>query len=272
MKLEFLGVRGTAPVSGEDKNKYGGHTLCSSLNTSDGEWLIIDLGTGIKKLGDRLLREGGEEPQNLHLLLTHFHLDHIMGLPFFVPLYSSKVTLNFYAVCSPEETEKYLSGLMAGRYFPLEFSETPSKKIFKKIPDKDFNIGGARISHCPLHHPQGNVSFKIQENNKQIVFATDTEHPEKGIDKRLALFAQEADILVYDAMYTPEEYESSRRGWGHSTWLEGTKIAKEARVRNLYLSHFSPDYSDEQIDEIIALAREKFSRSHGAREEFKLTV
>lgn len=272
MKLEFLGVRGTAPVSGKDKNKYGGHTLCSSLLTSDDEWLIIDIGTGIRKLGERLLSQGGDEQLNIHVLLTHFHLDHIMGLPFFAPLYSPKVTLNFYAACHPEETEKYLSGLMAARYFPLEFKEVPSKKIFKEIPEEDFNIGGARISHCPLHHPQGNVSFKIQENKKQIVFATDTEHSEKGIDKRLASFAQEADILVYDAMYTPEEYESARRGWGHSTWLEGTKIAREAKVRNLYLSHFSPDYSDKQIDEIIALAREKFPQSHGAREELKLNV
>jgi phosphoribosyl 1,2-cyclic phosphodiesterase len=272
MKIEFWGVRGTTPISGKDKNKYGGYTLCTSVFTSEGEWIIIDAGTGIKKLGDCLLKQGGKEPLNLHILLTHFHLDHIIGIPFFTPLYSPKVTLSFYATCSPEETEKYLSGLMTGRYFPLDFKKTPSKKTYNQIPEEDFHIGKTRISHCPLPHPQGNVGFKIQENNKYIVYATDTEHPEKGLDKRLVSFAQGADILIYDAMYTPEEYESGKRGWGHSTWLEGTKIAREARVRELYLSHFNPDHSDEQVDKIIALACEKFPQTQGAREEVKPVI
>ena len=269
MELEFLGVRGSMPVSGDDRNKYGGHTLCACLVTSDGEWLVIDTGTGIKKLSDKLASQPQDKALKIHLLLTHFHLDHITGLPFFAPLYSSKATLNFYAATPPEETEKYLSGLMAGRYFPLDFKEAPSKKIFKKIPDDDFRIGGAQISHCPLNHPQGSVSYKIQENGKTIVFATDTEHPENGTDQKLVSFVQGADILVYDAMFTPEEYESGRQGWGHSTWLEGTKIAKEAKVHTLYLSHFNPDHSDDQVDKIISMAREKFPQTHGAKEGLK---
>lgn len=269
MELEFLGVRGSMPVSGDDKNKYGGHTLCACLVTSNGDWLIIDAGTGIWKLGDIFANPGKKMPQNLHLLLTHFHLDHITGLPFFAPLYSPEATLNFYTAYDAQETEEYVNGLMAGRYFPLEFKETPSKKIFKQIPENDFLIGGAHISHCPLHHPQDSVSYRIQEKGKTIVFATDTEHPEEGTDQKLVSFAQGADILVYDAMFTPEEYESSRKDWGHSTWLEGTKIAKEAKVRTLYLSHFNPDHSDKQIDEIISMAREKFPQTYGAMEGHK---
>lgn len=151
MKLEFLGVRGSMPVSGDDRNKYGGYTLCAYIVTSDGEWIIIDAGTGISKLGDIFASQEEEKPQNHHLLLTHFHLDHITGLPFFAPLYSSKATLNFYTTYDQEETEEYLSGLMAGRYFPLEFKETPSKKIFKRIPENNFQIGGADISSIPLN-------------------------------------------------------------------------------------------------------------------------
>ena len=139
MELEFFGVRGSMPVSGDDRNKYGGHTLCACLVTSDGEWLVIDAGTGIKMLSDKLANQPQDKELKIHLLLTHFHLDHITGLPFFAPLYSSKATLNFYAATPPEETEKYLSGLMAGRYFPLDFKETPSRKIFKKIPDVFLN-------------------------------------------------------------------------------------------------------------------------------------
>jgi phosphoribosyl 1,2-cyclic phosphodiesterase len=269
MELEFLGVRGSMPVSGDDRNKYGGHTLCACIVTSDGEWIIIDAGTGISKLGDIFASQEQEKPQNYHLLLTHFHLDHITGLPFFAPLYSSKTTLNFYTAYDPEETERYLSGLMAGRYFPLEFKETPSKKIFKRIPENNFQIGGADISSISLNHPQGSVSYKIQDKGKTIVFATDTEHPKEGTDQKLVSFARGADILVYDAMFTPEEYESGRQGWGHSTWLEGTKVAEDAKVRSLYLSHFNPDHSDKQIDKIISMAREKFSQTYGAREGHK---
>ncbi len=269
MELEFLGVRGSMPVSGEDKNKYGGHTLCACIVTSDGEWIIIDAGTGISKLGDIFASQEEERTQNHHLLLTHFHLDHITGLPFFAPLYSSKATIHFYTAYDPKETEEYLSGLMAGRYFPLEFKETPSEKIFKQIPESHFQIGGADISSIPLNHPQGSVSYKIQDNGKIIVFATDTEHPEEGTDQKLVSHARGADILVYDAMFTPEEYESGRQGWGHSTWLEGTKVAEEAKVGELYLSHFNPDHSDKQIDEIISMARQKFSQTYGAREGHK---
>ncbi len=266
MELEFLGVRGSMPVSGTDKNKYGGHTLCSCLMNSDSEWIIIDAGTGLKKLGERLQSQGGERPLDIHILLTHFHLDHITGLPFFAPLYFSNATIHFFAPVSPEETEKYLSGIMAGRYFPLDFKETSSKKSFTKIPPKKFAIGSAGISHCALNHPQGSVSYRIEENGKAIVYATDTEHPEDGVDRNLVSFARKADILIYDAMFTREEYESGRKGWGHSTWLEGTKIARAADVRTLYLSHFNPDHSDKQIDEIVSLARKKFTHTLGAKE------
>jgi len=269
MKLEFLGVRGSTPVSGKGKDKYGGHTLCACLNTSRGEWIIIDAGTGIKKLGDRLARERGAKPLHLHILFTHFHLDHIIGLPFFAPLYSPKTTLSFYADCSGEQTEKYLSGLMTGRYFPIKFKETPSRKIFKKIPERRFKIGELEVSFCPLRHPQGCLSYKIQDREKRIVFATDTEHPQDGLDERLVAFARRADILIYDAMFTPEEYNSGRQGWGHSTWFEATKVASEAGVLNLYLSHFNPDHSDKDIDSIISQARKKFTRTYGAIENIK---
>jgi phosphoribosyl 1,2-cyclic phosphodiesterase len=272
MKLEFCGVRGSMPVSGEGINKYGGFTSCYYLVTSEGKWIIVDAGTGIKNLGESMVRQGGEGPVEIHLLMTHFHLDHVIGLPYFAPLYSPKTTLNIYSTSNPEEAERYLCGLMGGRYFPLEFGETPSKKVYKKIPEKEFHIGAVSISYCPLTHPQESVSYKLQEKEKKIVFATDTEHSEEGIDLRLASFAREADIFVYDAMFTPEEYEAGRQGWGHSTWLEGTKLAKEAGVRKLYLSHFNPDHSDKKIDGFISLAREKFPQTYGAREGLKIVL
>lgn len=267
LNLEFWGVRGTCPVSGENKRRYGGHTPCSFLEPSDGSILIIDAGTGIRQLGEKLRKKTSGKQAELHLLLTHFHLDHIMGLPFFMPLYSPEVTLNVYADCPPRKTEEYLSGLMGGHYFPISFQETQSNKIFKQVRGEGLEVGQIHISFSPLHHPQGSVAYRIQSDRATIVFATDTEHPKEGIDKRLADFSAGADVFVYDAMFTPEEYESGKRGWGHSTWLEGTKLAKQAGIEKLFLSHFNPDHDDNQIDEIIALAREQFEQTFAAREK-----
>jgi phosphoribosyl 1,2-cyclic phosphodiesterase len=267
LNLEFWGVRGTCPVSGKNWCTYGGHTPCSSLEPPDGSILIIDAGTGIKQLGDKFQKKKSGQPTHLHLFLTHFHLDHIMGLPFFMPLYSPDVTLTFYADCSPQKIEEYLSGFMGERYFPISFMETQSKKIFKQVHGGGIEIGKNHISLSPLHHPQGSVAYKIQSDRDTLVFATDTEHPPESIDRRLADFSAGADVLVYDAMFTPEEYESGKRGWGHSTWLEGTKLAKESGVKKLYLSHFNPDHSDDQLDVITALAREQFEQTSPAREE-----
>jgi len=266
MNVDFWGVRGTVPVSGKDIIKYGGHTMCASLSISEREVIVVDAGTGIKRLGDRLIKETGKGRLNIHLFLTHFHLDHIIGIPFFAPLYSANAVLTVYAPSSPREGQDYLKKIMSGRFFPVDFEEAPSKKFFKKMPEDELKISEVLISACPLLHPQGSVAYRLQEGERSIVMATDTEHPEFGVDQRLTSFVNQADILVYDAMFTPEEYKSGRKGWGHSTWLAGTEIARAAGVGSLYLSHFNPDHSDKNIDEFISLAKNKFPHTFGARE------
>ena len=266
MRVEFWGVRGTCPVSGEDKVKYGGHTLCASARLSEREFIIIDAGTGIRKLGEMLLKEEKEKALTLHLFLTHFHLDHVMGIPFFKPLYSPQAAFIFYAPAQPDETEKYLGTIMTGRLYPIDFKETPSPKIFKEAPEKDFSVGDIQISSCPLHHPQGSIAYRLDKGKGSIVFATDTEHPREGVDGRLVEFAGGAEVLVYDAMFTPEEYEAGKQGWGHSTWLAGTKLARAAGVKILYLSHFNFAHVDRQIDKILSLAQREFSPTRAARE------
>jgi phosphoribosyl 1,2-cyclic phosphodiesterase len=266
LNLEFWGVRGTCPVSGENMNKYGGHTPCSSARTGEGDILIIDAGTGLKRLGDWLMNTTAKMPSSLHIFLTHFHLDHIMGLPFFGPLYSPDMRLTFYSDILPEAAEKQLSGFMGGKYFPVAFGQTPAEKIFQAMPKGGLEIGGHRISCCPLNHPQGSVAYKIQNESSAVVIATDTEHPLHGIDRNLADFAAGAEMLVYDATFTPADYQAGRIGWGHSTWLEGTKLAKEAGVKKLILSHLNPDYQDSQIDGIVSLARNEFPATQGAME------
>lgn len=271
MELEFWGVRGVVPVSAREKLKYGGQTTCSSLVCSSGEILIIDAGSGIKGLGEKLVAGNGEEPLHLHLLLTHFHLDHIIGLPFFSPLYSAGVRISFYSPYLPQEMQRYLGGLMMGRYFPLTFNETASAKEFVRLDEESYSIGKVEISYCPLHHPQGSVAYRVEEGGSSVVFATDTEQPEEGMDARLATFSRRASCLIYDSTFTPEEYRK-RQGWGHSTWVEGTMLAREAKVRSLFLSHLNPDHTDRQVDEMVRQAKQEFSRTRAAREGLKLQI
>lgn len=269
MEVEFWGVRGTTPVSEKDKLKYGGHTSCATVTSAAGEILIIDAGTGIKRLGEKLMAGEAANELHLHVFLTHFHLDHVIGLPFFAPLYSPKAVITFYSPASPQETEKSLRGVMGGRYFPVDFKETASQKNFVKAEEDSFSVGKLKISACPLHHPQGSAAYKIEEKQSSVVFATDTEPPEQGMDERLASFIKGVSCFIYDATFTPEEYQM-RQGWGHSTWFEGTKLARRAGVKRLLLSHFNPEHADSQVDEMVKQARQEFRRTAAARERLRL--
>jgi phosphoribosyl 1,2-cyclic phosphodiesterase len=272
MELEFWGTRGTCPVSGKDKVKYGGHTACASLTAPSGEVIIIDAGTGLRDLGRKLAAEHRETCPHLHLLLTHFHLDHVMGLPFFAPFYSDKTTMTFYTDEEPEEAERLLTALMAGRLFPLALAELRSTRHFRKLHAGSLEIGGVRIKHHPLNHPQGSLAFRLEGGESSVVFATDTEHPLKGVDEALAEFCRKAGHLIYDATFTPEDYEAGKRGWGHSTWEAGTRLAEAAAVGRLYLSHLNPDFSDRQVDEIVRQARRHFPRTFALHPGMLLSI
>ena len=265
-RLEFWGVRGTMPVSGRGYRKYGGHTLCASLRRPGTNPLVVDAGTGIKRLGDRLMEDSRGAKLEITLLMTHFHLDHILGFPFFAPLYSPDVSLTVLAPARPTETRRFLSSLMGGRLFPVTFIETPCRKKIKELVRGEFSIGPYRIASCPLKHPQGSVAYRIRDEALDVVFSTDTEHPPRGVDKKLARFIEGTDRLIYDATFTLDEYENRRRGWGHSTWKAGTELAKAAGAGKLLLSHFSPDYRDDVLDEIVGSARAEFAGTSAAKE------
>lgn len=269
MELEFWGVRGTAPAPGAAWARYGGHTTCSSVRVGLGEYIVIDAGTGLRELGDRIMAKGGDRDIRIDLLLTHFHLDHIIGFPVFAPLFSPRTSLVVHSPVGARETESALAGLMAYPYFPLGLGRTAARKEFRDL-EPGLTIGGVRVSSCPLHHPQGNVAYRLEAGGSSLVLATDTEHPEAGVDERLAAFAEGADWLVYDAMYTPEEYEAGKKGWGHSTWLAGTELAAATRAGHLVLSHFNPAHTDAVVDGLLEAARQRFPRTLAAAQGLKL--
>jgi ribonuclease BN (tRNA processing enzyme) len=158
-----------------------------------------------------------------------------------------------------------------GRYFPVAFKETASRKKFLKADEAGFTVGRFKISHCPLNHPQGSVAYRIDEGGSSAVFATDTEPPEQGFDERLATFIKGCDIFICDAMFTPKECRV-RQGWGHSSWLDGTRLASRSEVKNLVLSHFNPDHDDNQVAEMVRLARKEFRRTFAAREGWTVRI
>jgi phosphoribosyl 1,2-cyclic phosphodiesterase len=269
MDLRFWGVRGTFPSPDKDCIRYGGHTTCSSLRLAPGVTLIVDAGTGLRGLGERIMSEAGDGAIRIDLLLTHFHLDHIMGFPYFAPLYSPRAAISVHAPGDPRETRSALAGLMAGPYFPVKLEGTAARIEFRDL-DPGLTIGGVRISSCPLRHPQGSVAYRLEAGGSSLVLSTDTEHPEAGVDGRLATFAEKATWLVYDAMYTPAEYEAGKKGWGHSTWLAATELAAAARVGTLVLSHFNPSHTDDDVDRILEAARGRFPRTLAAAQGFVL--
>ena len=184
MKLEFHGVRGSFPAPEPDRARFGGHTTCASLRTGEDRYIVIDAGTGLRGLGERIIRGSGNGEIRVDLLLTHFHLDHIIGFPFFAPLFSPRTVLVVHAAGDPGETRQALAGLMAGRYFPISLGKTAARTEFREFAPGA--IDGVRVSSCPLRHPQGSVAYRLEADGWSLVHATDTEHPATGVDRRLA--------------------------------------------------------------------------------------
>ncbi len=268
LKIRFWGVRGSIAAPGPDTAAVGGNT--SSVELSAGSTrILLDAGTGLRRLGDELLREGS--PVRAHLLLSHHHWDHIQGLPFFVPLYLPSTELS---VVGPM-AERYsmhdvLSHQMKSPVFPVRLDEVPCRLETREVKSGDrFEIGDAQVRVAKLNHPGGVLAYRIDWEGRSVVYATDTEHY-SCVDPALLALAEAADVLIYDAQYTPAEYRGeagpSKVGWGHSTYEDGAKLAHAAGVGSLVLFHHDPRRSDAKVAEIERLAQGLFTNSVAARE------
>ncbi len=249
--VRFWGVRGSIACPGPNTIRYGGNTSCVELRC--GEHLVIfDAGTGLRQLGSSLK---GQSDLDLDIMLSHTHLDHIIGLPFFGPLFDSKNHINFWAGHLEGEysLKQALGAMMSSPLFPIPIEEFDAATSFH-----DFEVGselepkpGLKIKTTSLNHPDKACAYRVDFGGKSICYVTDTEHKTGELDRNILDLIEGTDIFIYDSMYTDEEYPQFK-GWGHSTWQEGVRLADAGKVGRLVLFHHDPSHNDSFMDEIAS--------------------
>ena len=257
MNVRFWGVRGSIPTPEPDRLRYGGNTTCLEISAPGAEEaVIIDCGSGIRALGDELM---SRPVRRIHILLTHFHWDHIQGVPSFAPMFQPGVEVFFYANRPPAVASALFSVQMADPFFPVPFSELGSYIEFNQVAcGREFAIGAMKVEPFQLNHPQGAIGFRIEQQGQVFVHASDHEAGVDEIDAGIIRAARGADMLVMDAQYTPEEYQS-KIGWGHSSYAQATDIARAAGARQLLLFHHDPGHDDRFLDQMLADAQKLFA-------------
>jgi phosphoribosyl 1,2-cyclic phosphodiesterase len=268
MEIRFWGVRGSVASPGPETARVGGNTSCVSVQCGE-QTLILDAGTGLRALGQSLLasRPAGK-PVQATLLLSHVHWDHIQGLPFFAPLYLPGTSLVIAGTMPADRSVSLAATLetqMSAPHFPVRLADVGATLGMKNLPaDASTRLGEVTVTTAELDHPGGVTAYRLDYQGHSLVYATDVEHG-AALDPRLVKLARGADVLIYDAQYTPEEYPH-KRGWGHSTFAVGTEIALAAGVGELLLFHHDPTRSDVAVEAIEARARERFPATRAARE------
>jgi len=256
MIITFWGARGSIPVSGPEYLTYGGDTTCVEIRTKNDYVIIVDAGSGIRRLGNRLLAERRFE---CTIVFTHAHLDHLVGFPFFKPLYFSKSDITLCGCPFTQETVKdMISHVMTPPYFPVNLDDIKARITYEGECTGSFDIDSVSVTPVFLSHPNRGLGYRFTEDGNSFVFLTDNELTFRhtgGLDfEDYVRCAADADILVHDAEFTAEEYTRTR-GWGHTVYSDAVRLALDAGVRMLGLFHHNQNRSDEGIDRLVEDSR-----------------
>ncbi|MBI5475519.1 MAG: MBL fold metallo-hydrolase [Ignavibacteriales bacterium] len=271
MKAIFWGTRGSISTPGKQTVRYGGNTPCVEVRLANNKLIILDAGTGIRNLGEKLMETG--ESVKAFVLISHPHWDHIQGFPFFKPAFISGNEFTIIGGSTERVSlQKMISDQMNKIYFPVQLNELKATLNFRPVGEEEFSVFEANVKSTYLNHPTFAMGYRITHAGKSIVYISDNEPFDRNVAQKIRNvekfivdkysrskkepnqlvfdFVQNADLLIHDATYTPEEYVD-RVGWGHSHYLFALKVAAEGRVKKLVLFHHDPAHNDEKIDEIL---------------------
>jgi phosphoribosyl 1,2-cyclic phosphodiesterase len=253
MRVTFYGVRGSIATPGLSTVRYGGNTVCVEVRLADGTTVVLDAGTGIRELGRVYMRE--QHKSTVHLLITHAHWDHILGIPFFGPIWRKDTHMVLYPLATTaQERLRYNSILFDEIHFPVRAADIPAKLELIDAPDPSWRIGSAKVSRIPLNHPGGAQGFRIDDDDGScLCYLTDNELSPPGPSvtsaDALARFATDAGLLIHDAQYVEADMPA-KRGWGHSIVSDVLELARQSEARSVVLFHHEPERDDEALDRI----------------------
>lgn len=271
VEVTFWGVRGSFPCASQDHQKYGGNTSCVTVECN-GQVLILDAGTGLFMLGKSLMSRGICEAT---LLLSHAHLDHIMGFPFFAPVWNGAFSLTVMAgnLSSNGGVRAVFDQVLGDPVFPVPVQAMQGVTRFHDFRAGDaFPIGpNFSIRTLPLNHPNGATAYRIEAEGRSLCYVTDVEHTPGTIDPSIVELVRETNLFIYNSTYSDAEYED-KVGWGHSTWQQGTRIGKSADVERYAVFHHDPDHTDPVMDEIHTAVTALWDRSFVAREGMRIVL
>ena len=263
-KITFWGVRGSFPTPDRDKIDTGGHTSCVSIETKD-EILVMDMGTGIKNLGESIVANP-DSPSKINIILSHYHWDHIIGFPIFAPLFSDKYQINIYGKKDDIELKEIINRMLSPIFWPVSFDNFKAEINFQSIENNELKISDSmNIKSQVHHHPHGALSYKVLSHNKIISYITDCEYVSGEPNDKLIQFVNKSDLLIHDSHFTVEDL-LNHKGWGHSSWAQAVKMAQKSNSKQLALYHYSPNYNDKQIETIESDAKKAFNKTIAAKQ------
>ena len=274
MRVTFWGVRGSIPAPGPETNRYGGNTSCVSVTTEAGELFIIDMGTGLMKLGQTLMgSEFGKGKGQATILLSHSHWDHIQGFPFFPPVF---VPGNQFVLYGNAKSAAFVEGILEGQMNP-HFSPIYTLKNlganidFRAVKRGEyFEVGSLRLRAClNPHGGTTSLAFRLEEGDRSFVYASDVGYPDSGPSAESLDLYRGADVLLHDSTYTPQDQET-RRNRGFSSYLDAARAATEAKVKRLVTFHYDQDYSDDDVDALLVALRAELDSLGG--QDIELTA
>lgn len=267
--VTFWGARGSVPVASSDTVIYGGNTPCVEVRAGD-QVFVLDAGTGAVALGHKLAAEG---VKSIILMFSHLHHDHTAGLPFFAPMFDKSVSISMYCGnLGGESAQKQLDQVFGPPFFPIVFSRLPAHVRHEGfISGESFAFGDVTVTTQPLNHPGGCTGYRFERAGKVVTYATDVEHLADAPDPDIRRFVNTSDLLIYDTMLTDAEIPRCK-GWGHSTWKAGVRLARAAKVKRLAAFHHNPEFDDAKIARLEAKLQAKMPEGFFCRERQTIEI